>query len=163
MSETVQHVGVITHCLYQFKEIRHTAFREMCILFGMLSAFSPFYSACCQFQPDSIHLNGRFKYCMITCFINGALSPFGRRTCRMIFIGKCQPLKSVKWSSRKHTGAWFPGNFTWRVYSRYLRNSHTQTCILLFLLFFCMGKHTRPPSLSTSKLQNPILITPTTS
>ena len=79
----------------------------------------------------------------------GFINPlFGEGLGRMIFIRKCQPLKSLKWSSsRKHTGAWFLGNFTWRVYSRYIRNSHTHThtCMLLFLLL-CMGKHKASPS-----------------
>lgn len=116
--------------LYQFKAIRwHTAFREMCILFGMLCAFfSPLFIQRVAIHPDSIHLNGRFVIVWLHVSSMGFYPLLGEGLGRMIFIGKCQPLKSLKWSSsRKHTGAWFLGNFTWSVYSRYLRNSHTYT------------------------------------
>lgn len=63
MSETLAAcVGVITHCSINSKRLVDTAFREMCILFGMLCAFSPRppFIQHVAVQPDSIHLNGRF-------------------------------------------------------------------------------------------------------
>ena len=41
--------------------------------------FPPFYSACCH-SPWFNSSKWKIRYCMITCFINGVLSPFGRRT-----------------------------------------------------------------------------------